>query len=338
MIDNLRIAHLNVQAFNDPVKQNSLLKRVGYEYDILHLAETHSSPKTEAVVKKSYPHLEFYFNHGPQFKERSDGRRHDKEQAKGTVIVFPSNLGKASAFKILISGQLSCLDLKIGSKDFRITSVYAPAEAETNARLDFFKQIFTPDTLDPDKLNIIPGDWNCGLTELDHHMYEDWKTHRPRTRKFIQTGVLEHFLCEPYRLIHETKKITQTEGWSWYNDKDPRNKSKDPKEKEKVKRSRIDYILVSEALMDFINQARITNPPFQEGTDHRIVSINIQFNSFIRGIGYYRNPPGTIRNLSGTIRNPLGTIRNPSGTIRNPSGGWDQKDTNRNPSGTSRIP
>ena len=66
-------------------------------------------------------------------------------------------------------------------------------------------------------------------------MYEDWKTHRPRTRKSIQTGVLEYFLCEPYRLIHETKKITQTEGWSWYNDKDPRNKSKDPKEKEKSK-------------------------------------------------------------------------------------------------------
>ena len=168
MIDNLRIAHLNVRAFNDPVKQNSLLNSVGYEYDILHLVETHSSPKTEAVVKKSYPHLEFYFNHGPQFKERSDGRRHDKEQAKGTVIVFPSNLGKASAFKILISGQLSCLDLRIGSKNFRITSVYVPAEAETKARLDFFKQIFTPDTLDPDKYNIVPRDWNCGLTELDN--------------------------------------------------------------------------------------------------------------------------------------------------------------------------
>ena len=82
MIDNLRISHLNVRAFNDTVKQNALLKRVGYEYDILHLAETHSSPKTEAVVKKSYPHLEFYFNHGPEFKERSDGRRNDKEQAK----------------------------------------------------------------------------------------------------------------------------------------------------------------------------------------------------------------------------------------------------------------
>ena len=123
-------------------------------------------------------------------------------------MVFPSNLGKASAFKILISGQLSCLDLKIGSKEFRITSVYAPAEAETNARLDFFKQIFTPDTLDPDKLNIVPGVWNCGLTELDHHMYADWESQRHRTRKFIQNGVLENFLSEPYRLIHETKKIT----------------------------------------------------------------------------------------------------------------------------------
>ena len=81
-IDKLRIAHLNVRAFNNPVKKNSLFKRVGYEFDILHLAETHSSPKTEAVVKKSYPHLEFYFNHGPEFKERSDGRQNDKEQAK----------------------------------------------------------------------------------------------------------------------------------------------------------------------------------------------------------------------------------------------------------------
>ena len=74
MIDNLRIAHLNVQASNDPVKQNSLLRRVGFEYDILHLVETHSTPRTEAIVKKSYPHLEFYFNHGPEFKERSDGK------------------------------------------------------------------------------------------------------------------------------------------------------------------------------------------------------------------------------------------------------------------------
>ena len=74
MIDNLRIAHLNVRAFNDPVKQNSLLKRVRYEYDILHLVEIHSTPRTEAIVKKSYPHLEFYFNHGAEFKERTDGR------------------------------------------------------------------------------------------------------------------------------------------------------------------------------------------------------------------------------------------------------------------------
>ena len=93
MKDNLRIAHLNVQTFNDSVKQNSLLKRVGFEFDILHLAETHSSPTTEAVVKKSYPHLEFYFNHGPEFKERIDGRQNDKEQAKGTLVVFPSNHG-----------------------------------------------------------------------------------------------------------------------------------------------------------------------------------------------------------------------------------------------------
>ena len=156
MIDNLRIAHLNVRTFNDPVKQNSLLRRVGFEYDILHLVETHSTPRTEAIVKKSYPHLEFYFNHGPQFNTAEGGRQNDKEQAKGTLIVFPSNLGKAAAFNIIVSGQLSHLDIKIAGKDFRITSVYAPPENETIARLDFFKKVFNPNTLDPDKLNIVP--------------------------------------------------------------------------------------------------------------------------------------------------------------------------------------
>ena len=83
-----------------------------------------------------------------------------KKRKKGTLIVFPSNHGKASAFKIITIGQLSTLDIKIGSKHFRITSVYAPAEAETNASLEYFKQVFNPDTLDPDMYNIVPGDWN----------------------------------------------------------------------------------------------------------------------------------------------------------------------------------
>ena len=39
MIDNIRITHLNVRAFNSTIKQHALLKKVGYEYDILHLAE-----------------------------------------------------------------------------------------------------------------------------------------------------------------------------------------------------------------------------------------------------------------------------------------------------------
>ena len=86
MVDNLRIAHLNVQAFNDSVKQNALLKRVGFDYNILHLCETHSTPRTKASVKKAYPRLEFFFNHGPPFKERADGRRNEKEMKKGTLI------------------------------------------------------------------------------------------------------------------------------------------------------------------------------------------------------------------------------------------------------------
>ena len=172
---------------------------------------------------------------------------------------------------------------------FRITSVYAPAEVETNASLEYFKQVFNPVTLDPDMYNIVPGDWNCGLTDLDHMNYVDWKKHRPRTRNYIQNGMIENFLCDPYRFIHEASPVSVTEGWTWYNQTDENRKQKD--KKHLVKRSRLDYILVSEKLMDYISHASITKPPFGNGTDHRMTCINIEFNSFVTGMGYYRCPP-----------------------------------------------
>ena len=43
---------------------------------------------------------------------------------------------------------------------------------------------------------------------------------------------------------------------------------------------------------DFINHAGISNSPLEKGTNHRMV--NIQFNSFIQGVGYYRCPPNLL--------------------------------------------
>ena len=171
--------------------------------------------------------------------------------------------------------------------NFRITSVYAPAEAETNASLEYFKQVFNPDTLNPDMYNIVPGDWNCGLTDLDHMNYVNWKKHRPRTRNYIQNGMIENFLCDPYRSIHETSPVTVINGWTWYDQTDDN--------RHLVKRGRLDYILVSEKLMDYISHANITKPPFKDGTDHLITSINIEFNSFVTGMGYYRCPPDLLQ-------------------------------------------
>ena len=103
---------------------------------------------------------------------------------------------------------------------------------------------------------------------------------------------------------------TRRSGWSWYDDRDPRNHKDDPEEVEKVKRARLDYILVSDIFADYINEARIINPLFKKGTDNRIDSINIQFNSFVRGVGYYRCPPDLLSDeiFKGVLRTTVCSI------------------------------
>ena len=48
----------------------------------------------------------------------------------------------------------------------------------------------------------------------------------------------------------------------------------------------------------------------EQGTDHRIVSVNIQFNSFIFGIGYYRCPPDLLSDeiFKGVLRTTVCSI------------------------------
>ena len=47
--------------------------------------------------------------------------------------------------------------------------------------------------IDPEKQNIIAGDWKCGIYSKDYLNYVDWENYRPRTKEIIKNGSLDDF-------------------------------------------------------------------------------------------------------------------------------------------------
>ena len=93
--DRLRITRQNVQSLTVREKQHLFLRTVGIDNEVLNLVETHSSPQLEFAIRKMYPHLEMFFNHGPKMAPKHGGRSMPrKEYTKGTLTIFAPNLIK----------------------------------------------------------------------------------------------------------------------------------------------------------------------------------------------------------------------------------------------------
>ena len=130
-----------------------ILKKLGKGIQKLNVVETHTTPQLEYGLKKKYPNLTFYFNHG----DKQANRERHREGRKGTMIIVVNDLFKIGEFKIHITGQLSTLRLHIGPREYNFVSVYAPSEKETERNINFFKNLFRISVIIPMMYNILLG-------------------------------------------------------------------------------------------------------------------------------------------------------------------------------------
>ena len=86
--------------------QQHILKQLGRKVQIVNLVETHSKPETKILIRKRFPGIEFYFNHGPPQQNRESHH----ESCRGTLIAFQEGLIKADRFQIHIQGSLATVD------------------------------------------------------------------------------------------------------------------------------------------------------------------------------------------------------------------------------------
>ena len=275
-MDRLRITHQNVQSLTVREKQHLFLRTVGIDNEVLNLVETHSSPQLEFAIRKMYPHLEMFFNHGPKMAPKHGGRSMPrKEYTKGTLTIFAPNLIKNAAHTIIVPGMLSYIDFELEGHEYRFVSVYAPSENEGKKTYEFFDTLFDQEILDPLKFVIISGDWNSARTEIDHHNYTDWECYKPKTRQMINDGILEHSLYDPYRHLNLIQNATaESNGWTYTKGN---------------KRSRLDYFLVSPNLTKFVTSAYFSDIQLS-GLDHRPIHITLNFLTGSNGSSYFRCP------------------------------------------------
>ena len=139
VLDKIKLAHLNVASFTKTEMQQHILKQIGRKFHMINLVKTHTKPRTKIEIKRKFPGIEFYFNHGPLQTTRES----HQEACRGTLIAFQKDLIKVDAFQILVEGRLSVLYFWIEEKPYRIISVYAPSEAERKTSIEFFKKLFT---------------------------------------------------------------------------------------------------------------------------------------------------------------------------------------------------
>ena len=210
MVDNIRFAHLNASAFTRPEIQHMILKKLGAGIQILNVVETHTTPKLEYGLRKKYPNLTFFFNHG----DKQANRESHKEGRKGTMIIVVNDLFKIGEFKIHVTGQLSTLRLQIGLREYNFISIYAPSEKDTERSIKYFKNLFQTSIIVPTMCNILAGDWNCGLHEKDYLNYVDWTKYRPRTREIIKNAIVEHGLVDPFTTMNKEYEITENSGYT----------------------------------------------------------------------------------------------------------------------------
>ena len=134
MVDNIGFAYLNASSFVKSEMQHMILKQLGKKIHFLNVLETHTTPQLESSLRKRYPHVTFFFNHG----DKQANKENSREGKKGTMIAVVDCLVKLGEFKIHNNGQLSMLNFSIGPREYRFVSVYAPSEKETASSLNYF--------------------------------------------------------------------------------------------------------------------------------------------------------------------------------------------------------
>ena len=226
------------------------------DIDIILLQETHWKTESENYIRSIWGYNCFICG--------------NSNASKGVAIVFKNTF----TYKInrvirdMEGGSYIVLDLSIFDERYIIVNIYGPSERDTP---DFFTNIFQKIEDTGCRQVMIGGDWNVVLNpNIDTRNYRGFNT-RQRSRQIIKQKMEFLDLVDIYRKVFPDKKAYT---WRRFNT---------------TQQSRLDYILISDNLVD-----KVTNAEINSGyrSDHSIPCItfkNLHMQKKIRGYWKFNN-------------------------------------------------
>ena len=185
-------------------------------------------------------------------------------QSRGVAIFIRKNL----PIKILDKfndgeGNLLCLLIEYEGKKIILEGLYGPnLDCPNFFKNEVFQRI---DDWNPHH-SIFVGDWNLVLNQNNDTLnYQS--TNNPLAKNEVIRNMNQHNLIDVFRELHPNAK---TFTWKQWGSK---------------KFARLDFFLVSDSLMPFIEKAEILPSVF---SDHSPVVLEIDFSKFTRGRGFWK--------------------------------------------------
>jgi len=185
-------------------------------------------------------------------------------QSRGVTILFNNKFDYTiHDVKTDSNGNYVVIDITFNDKRFTLCSIYGP----NNDSPDFYYNIKKIIQSYGNANYILCGDWNMVIDpKLDTYNY--LHINNPKARKVMLEIIKDDLgLIDPWRSYNENVKR-----FTW-------------RQPNPLKQSRLDFFLVSEELMNFIENSEIL-PGYR--SDHSITTINFVFNDLKKGKSFWK--------------------------------------------------
>ena len=186
-----------------------------------------------------------------------------KTNARGVAVLFKNNFEyQIKHTEYDTTGNYMVLDFNTTNVSIRLINVYAP-------NVDcprFFEKIRKLVDENEQDYILLCGDLNLILNpEVDSYNYVN--INNPQSRLHLLETMQIYNLKDVYRILNPNLRR-----YTW-------------RRKNPVKQARLDYFICPESLLELINDCKI-HPGYR--SDHSLLEINIQLNSFKRGRGLWK--------------------------------------------------
>ena len=255
MINDLKIAHINIQATGQILTKPQTL------INSLYKQHTDLICITEAKINNNNAN---YYIHNQYITHIN--RAPNNSSKDGVVTLIHKNLQPhITAHRTIEAGTATEIELTIAERTMRIMCIYAPSQGDDIAGPFFERTIFNRDW-NSEQDNLIIGDFNLIQDVNLDRSNANTKYYKMKTLNALKNFKLENSMIDPWRMSFPDKHE-----YSWSN----KNSS-----------SRIDYTLTTANTYHLIQNIEYFTPPID--TDHKGVRLTINFEKFNRGKGYYK--------------------------------------------------